>query len=429
MAVNPASAPPAPAPNPSRRELAGDVQGSCRRSTASSAPVGGGRASGGSVAARSVGSSAIRDLLVLTERPEIISMAGGLPLARTFPAPALAAAAAALLEEAPAEVLQYSTSAGHAGLRRWVAERHGTEPDQVVITHGSQQALELLIRSLVDPGDTVALADPAYVGALQALRLNRADLLGIPSDGEGLRVDVLAQRLAAGARPALVYVVANFDNPTGATLSLERRAALAGLADRYGFVIVDDDPYGELRWAGEPLAPLASMCDRVVTLGSSSKILSPGLRVGWAVAPPAVASHLVLLKQAVDLHTATLNQHLVHRVLSTPGFLDQHLPRLRSTYSQHAHALASALGAELGDRLRFRTPDGGMFLWADGNGLDADALLPVAVEHGTAFVPGSAFAVDGGLRSSLRLSFATADPAGLAEAVRRLGAAVRALAA
>jgi 2-aminoadipate transaminase len=367
-----------------------------------------------------VGSSAIRDLLAITEQPHVISMAGGLPLASGFPVAALAEATAHVLREEDADALQYSTTPGHPGLRAWVADRAGADSARVVVTHGSQQALELVIRALVDPGATVALADPAYVGALQALRLNGADLLPIPSDRDGLCVDVLADRLATGARPALVYVVSNFDNPTGATLTLDRRQALAVLADRFGFVIVDDDPYAELRWGGERLAPIASMTDRVVTLGSTSKILCPGLRVGWAVAPPAVADHLVLLKQATDLHTATFNQRVVHRVLTMPGFLDAHLPVLRATYEQHAVALRDALAAELGDRVTFTAPDGGMFVWVRTPGIDPDALLPRAIDHGTAFVPGSAFAVTGRPTRALRLSFATADPAGLHEAVHRL---------
>ena len=371
-----------------------------------------------------VGSSAIRDLLAITEQPHVISMAGGLPLASTFPVAALAEATAHVLRKEAADALQYSTTAGHPGLRAWVADRAGADPAQVVITHGSQQALELVIRALVDPGATVALADPAYVGALQALRLNGADLLPVPSDRYGLCVDVLADRLAAGARPVLVYVVSNFDNPTGATLALERREALAALADRYGFVIVDDDPYAELRWGGVRLAPIASMTDRVVTLGSTSKVLCPGLRVGWAVAPPTVANHLVLLKQATDLHTATFNQRVVHRVLTAPGFLDAHLPVLRSTYQRHAVALRDAVPARLGDRVTFAAPDGGMFVWLHMPDLDPDALLPRAIDQGTAFVPGSAFSVTGQPTQALRLSFATADPTGLEEAVRRLAMAI-----
>ena len=259
---------------------------------------------------------------------------------------------------------EYAPTQGHAGLRAWVAERYGAAGADVVITHGSQQALELLVRALVDPGREVAISDPGYVGALQALRLSGARLVGIPSDRDGMQVDVLADRLAAGARPAVVYVVSSFDNPTGATLSAERRATLAGLADRYGFVVVDDDPYGELRWSGAAPTPLRQLSDRVVTLGTTSKILSPGLRVGWAIAPPDLAATLVLLKQAVDLQTATFAQHVAHRVLRAPSFLDAHLAALRHRYARQCGALTGSLREHLGGQATFETPEGGMFLWA-----------------------------------------------------------------
>lgn len=379
-----------------------------------------------SAAVARVRSSAIRDLLAVADRPDVTSLAGGLPLAAAFPVDEVAAAAADVLATDGARVLQYSATAGDPGLRRWVADRHGAAVDEVVITSGSQQALDLLVRSVVEPGAAVALADPAYVGALQVLRMAGADLLAVPSDAGGLCVDLLADRLRAGVRPALVYVVASFDNPTGTTLSAERRVELAALADRYGFLVVDDDPYGDLRWAGSAPPPLASLGDRVVTLGTTSKVLCPGLRVGWAVSPPALAAHVERGKQAADLQTGTLVQAVVHRLVTTPGLLDERLPRLRSTYAAHATALAEALRRELGDVLSFADPDGGMFLWADAPGLDVDALLPVAVAHGVAYVPGAAFAVDGRPRHALRLSFATATPAELDEAAGRLARAVAA---
>lgn len=381
-------------------------------------------------------SSAIRDLLAITERPEVISLAGGLPLASAFPVDAVAEAAASVLAEDAAGALQYATTAGHEPLRRWVAERHGAGPEQVVVTHGSQQALELLARALVDPGGTVALADPGYVGAIQAFHLAGARLLGIPSDSEGMRVDVLAERLEAGERPALVYVVAELDNPTGATLSAERRVLLAALADRYGFVVVDDDPYGELRFSGARGVPLRELSDRVVTLGTVSKVLAPGLRVGWAVAPEPLARHLVVLKQAVDLQTATFAQRLVHHVLTRRGFLDTHLAQLRDAYATQAAALVGALRRALDERITFAEPEGGMFVWArivpaprTERGADTRRLLGAAIERGTAFVPGAEFAVDPGTSptcsgDTLRLSFATAPPEQLEEAVRRLARAL-----
>lgn len=377
-------------------------------------------------AATRIDSSAIRDLLHVIDRPEVISLAGGLPAPETFPVDALADAVAEILATDPG-ALQYSTTEGFGPLREWVAGRQGVAVDQVVITHGSQQALDLVVRAFIDPGAAVALADPGYVGAIQALRLAGARLAPVASDVDGLDVDALAADLAGGARPALVYVVANFDNPTGATLSLDRRVALAGLAERYGFVIVEDDPYAELRWAGNALPGLRSFTDRVITLGTVSKIVCPGLRIGFVAAPRGVAQTLVLVKQAVDLHTSTLAQRAVHRVVTTPGFLPRQLDRLRPFYRDRCAVLTDALRTELGDRFDFTAPEGGMFVWGRfTDGVDTHELLAKAVERGVAFVPGQAFAVAGDHRSAARLSFATATPDQLVEGVRRLGGALAA---
>lgn len=375
------------------------------------------------------GSSAIRDLLEITERPEIVSLAGGLPTPEAFPVAALAAATAEVLADDPHGALQYGATEGYRPLRTWVAARAGAEVEQVTITHGSQQALELLARATTDPGGVIALADPGYVGAIQAFRAAGAELAGIASDGGGLCVDDLERRLAAGLRPTLVYVVADFDNPTGATLPLERRVALAALAARYGFWIVDDDPYGTLRWAGERPTPLRELSDRVISLGTTSKMLCPGLRVGWAVAPPELSRAIVVLKQAADLHTGSLAQQVVHRLVARPdGWFDDHLDDVRGRYRVQADVLVAELRLQLGDRLAFRPPDGGMFLWATvaGAGVDTAQLLERALAHGVAFVPGAAFGVEGTHPTALRLSFATTSPSGLAEAVRRLGAALAA---
>jgi 2-aminoadipate transaminase len=380
-----------------------------------------------SSAADRVGSSVIRDLLNLVDRPEVISLAGGLPAPEAFPVAAIAEAAAEVLagDDAPS-ALQYSPTEGLAGLRTWVADRAGGEASGVLITSGSQQAFDLVVRALVEPGDPVALAEPAYVGAVQVLRLADAALVALPSDDDGLCVDALADRLHAGLRPRLVHVVSNFHNPTGATLPLDRRVALAALADRYGFVIVDDDPYGELRWSGAPVSPLRHLTDRVVRLGSFSKILSPGLRVGYLVADPALARSATILKQAVDLHTSTLTQRIVHRVVTTPGFVDDHLARIRPIYQVRADALALALHHHLGDRIAFARPDGGMFLWARfaDTAIDTQTLLDAALGEGMAFVPGAAFAVERPEPNSLRLSFASVGPAELDEGVRRLARAL-----
>jgi 2-aminoadipate transaminase len=385
-----------------------------------------------SLAVQRAGSSAIRDLLEITEQPHVLSLAGGLPHAGTFPVDAIARASAAALEEDPLGALQYGPTEGYRPLRSWVAVRHGlgtgaAGDDRVIVTSGSQQALDLLTRAVVDPGGTIALADPAYVGALQTFRAAGAHLLAIPADRDGLRVDVLADRLAEGARPTLVYVVANFDNPSGATLSPQRRIDLAALADRYGFWIVDDDPYGELRWSGSAPIALRDLTDRTITLGSTSKILTPGLRTGWAVAPPEIQRAMTVLKQSADLHTSSLNQQIVHRVVTEPGFLPAHVAGLRTTYQRQANHLVAALRSGLGDRLTVAEPDGGMFLWAEltDPGADTAALLATAIDHGVAFVPGAAFGVDDVHRHRMRLSYATASPADLDRAVDRLVGALQ----
>ena len=376
-----------------------------------------------------IDSSTIRDLLAVAERPDVVSLAGGRPTPDAFPIDALREATDAVLARDGATALQYSRTEGDGDLRAWHAARLGTTPDRVTITSGSQQGLDLVARALVNPGDVVVSADPGYVGATQAFRLAGAELAGVPSDEDGLRVDVLADRLAAGLRPVAAYLVPDLSNPTGATLSEERRAALAGLADRYGFWLVEDDPYGALRWAGTAPAPLRERSDRLVSLGTMSKVLCPGLRVAHVMAPPALTAAIVLLKQAVDLHTSTLAQRVVLELVTRPGFLAAQLAGLPDRYRARATAMTAALRRHLGERARFAEPEGGMFVWArltgagdagGGGDPDAAALLPAAVAAGVAYVPGEAFAVDQRHRDRLRLSFATPSPAEIEEGIRRL---------
>jgi len=368
-------------------------------------------------------SSAIRDLLRITERPDVISLAGGLPAPDTFPLAAVRAALDGILDDPSA--LQYSATEGFGPLRIWFAERAGVDVERVVVVHGSQQGLDLAARALLDRGDDVVLSDPGYVGAIQAFKLAGGHLVGVRSDGDGLCVDDLQRRLAHGLRPALVYVIANFENPTGATLSSERRVALADLAERYGFTIVEDDPYGELRWSGPSFPSLASLTDRVVRLGTVSKVLCPGMRVGHVVAPKPLADALGLVKQAADLHTSTLAQRVVHALVSTPGFLDAQVDVLKAHYRRQSTTLVDALRHQLADQFRFTVPDGGMFVWGSfTRSLDTEALLPRAIDAGVAFVPGVAFAVEADQSRSLRLSFATATCSDLHEGVRRLAGVV-----
>ncbi len=374
--------------------------------------------------ARTARSSAVRDLLRLTERPEVLSLAGGLPAPELLPVDELAAAAARVLAARGPAALQYGPTEGIAALRELVAGRlgHGATADTTVITTGSQQGLDLVARAVLDPGDVVVTEVPTYLGALGALHWSGCRIVGVDGDACGLRTDLLEERLRAGLRPKLVYVVADFANPTGATLSEQRRVHLARLADRFGFVIVEDDPYGALRWRGMRLAPVRAWTDRVVTLGTASKVVAPGLRVGWLTAPPWLAPSIVIAKQGADLHTSTLNQWIVDELLRDERWFDAHVGRLVDSYAARCATLVEALGGILD----VTAPDGGMFVWgalADPS-ISASALLADALDHGVAFVPGTAFRPDGGDDHRLRLCFTTLDEAGLRDAAERLAATV-----
>lgn len=379
-----------------------------------------------STSAAALRSSAIRDLLAVAERPEVLSLAGGLPCPEAIPVEDVAAAAAAELADGPG-ALQYSTTEGDPRLRAWVAGQagFGATADDVLVTTGSQQAVDLLCRSLLEPGDEVAADDPLYLGASQVLQLSRARVHPLRVDPDGLDVARLAELLDGGAPIKLVYTVAAFQNPTGATLSAERRRALGELAERYGLVVVEDDPYGHLRWSGDPLDPVAASTGRSVRLGTSSKTVAPGLRCGWAVIGPALGTlraAATRVKQATDLHTSTLSQRVLVRLLTQPGWYEAQVARIVPLYRDRALALDAALTSALDGRLSWRRPDGGMFLWArvEGAGGGTDALLPRAIDNGVAFVPGNAFSETATDR--IRLSFSVLTPAELTEAAARLRA-------
>jgi 2-aminoadipate transaminase len=380
-------------------------------------------------------SSAIRDLLKVTEMPDMLSLAGGLPTPDSFPLPDLRREADRLLGEFGPRVVQYSATDGVLDLRRWIADHYSVElgrpvavDGEIVVTHGSQQALDLIAKVLIDPGDVVVSESPAYLGAVQALELFEPRFEVIPGDEHGMCVEQLAERLAAGLRPKLVYVVPNFHNPSGATMSLERRRLLAALADQYELLIVEDDPYGAIRFEGEPLPPVASFSERVVHLSTFSKIVAPGFRVGWMIGPPEVMAWVARAKQAADLHTATFAQLLLANVVSQPGWLDAQKARIVPMYRDRCNALVDALQAQLGDRIRFHRPHGGMFLWTEFERVpNTKVLLQHAVDAGVAFVPGSAFTIDQQPDSKARLSYSTLTPDLLGEAVRRLSSAVSVL--
>ncbi|MEV6225327.1 PLP-dependent aminotransferase family protein [Nocardia fluminea] len=376
-------------------------------------------------------SSAIRDLLKLTARDDIISLAGGLPDAALMPRERIARAAETALRD-PA-VLQYTESSGWPALREVIAARESAAigrsvpVGEVFITHGSQQALSLLAEVLLDPGALVIVEDPAYVGALQVFRSAGARIVAVPLDSDGMRLDILEDLLAAGERPALVHTVSNFHNPGGVTLAPERRRRLAELAEAHGFWVIEDDPYGEL-WFDRPApAPVASYSPQVIRLSSVSKILSPALRVGWMIAPERVSRAVELLKQGADLCGSSLTQQITTDLLTDTTWLAAHVDAIRTTYGTRARALTTALRTTFADRLHCTDPTGGMFIWAEfTDNTDTATLLPAALDAGVAYVPGPAFAVTNTAANSLRLCFTTSDEATLTEAVDRLSSALRA---
>ena len=374
-------------------------------------------------------SSEIRDLLAVIDRPGVLSLAGGLPAADAIPAERIAAATDRALAR-PGRygplALQYGPTAGIDELLDLLATgtvAYPAAPDGVgaVVTTGSQQGLDLVARTLLDPGDVVAVENPVYLGARQAFTAHGARLVGISTDADGLDPAHLADLLAGGLRPRAIYCVPNFSNPSGASLPADRRASLAALAQRYGFVIIEDDPYRPLHFGAPPAAPIAQLTpEHTVFLGSTSKFVAPGLRIGWLAGPPWLRDAVITAKQSIDLHTPALNQLIVADVLGDDVFLGNHLERLRARLATRAATLHAALA----DVVPAARPAGGMFLWGRVP-MRARDLLPDAVAAGVAFVPGPAFAVAAGDHAdAVRLSFATLDDAELRVAADRLRTAV-----
>lgn len=370
--------------------------------------------------------SVIREILKVTEKPGIISFAGGLPSPKTFPVDAFAAACAAVLRTDGTAALQYASSEGLPALREWIAGQlpWDVSPDQVLITTGSQQGLDLLAKVLIDEGSTVLVETPTYLGALQAFTPMEPTIVSVDSDDEGIDVHDLKQK-AAGAR--FLYVLPNFQNPTGRTMSEARRQALVDAARATGLPIVEDNPYGDLWFDQPPPKPLtARNPEGCIYLGSFSKVLAPGLRLGYLVAPKAISPKLLQAKQAADLHSPTFNQRMVAEVLKD-GFIDRHVPTIRALYKHQCEVMLDALKTEMaGLDVQWNSPVGGMFLWARlPEGVNAVELLPKAVDKGVAFVPGAAFYADHGDPRTLRLSFVTASEAQIRIGVKALADAIR----
>ncbi len=400
--------------------------------------------------------SVIREILKVTEKPGIISFAGGLPSPKTFPVEAMLEATQHVLTHDGRAALQYAASEGYGPLRDWVAAELGkqglhTRADQVLITTGSQQGLDLVAKVLIDAGSRILVETPTYLGALQAFTPMEPEVVSVDSDDEGVVMSDLRAKTGSGAsRARFLYVLPNFQNPTGRTMSEARRAALSAAAVEVGLPLVEDNPYGDL-WFDAPPPPslTARNPEGCIYLGSFSKILAPGLRLGFLVAPKALYPKLLQAKQAADLHTPSFNQRIVAEVLKD-GFIDRHVPTIRALYKTQRDAMLAALTREFGTAgppqgderplggqrsvganaqrlgVQWNTPVGGMFLWARlPAGVNAVELLPRAVEKGVAFVPGAAFYADHADPRTLRLSFVTASVDQINRGMAALAAAIR----
>lgn len=375
--------------------------------------------------------SAIREILKVAERPDILSFAGGLPAPELFPIEALAEAHARVLAVDGAAALQYAATEGYGPLRDWIAARLraigiDADADRTLITTGSQQGIDLAARVLLDPGDRVAVENPSYLAALQAFGLAEACPVPIESDDDGLRVDDLA-RVHAAAPIRLIYIVPNFQNPRGTTLSLERRAALAAFAADHDVPILEDDPYRELRYDGAPMRPLAAF-DRapVIHLGTFSKTLAPGLRVGWATGPAELVRAMTVAKQASDLHSSGLSQRAVAALFERFDY-DDHLATLRRVYGGRRTAMLTALERHMPPGTRWTRPEGGMFTWLQlPGGLRAADLFDAALAAQVAFVPGGPFYAADARHDTLRLNFSNRPPEHIDDGIARLGRVVAA---
>ena len=375
--------------------------------------------------AQKMNPSVIREILKVTEKPGIISFAGGLPSPKTFPITAFAAACEKVLREDGQAALQYAASEGYGPLREMVAAMlpWHVNPAQVLITTGSQQGLDLIAKVLIDEGSRVLVETPTYLGALQAFTPMEPDIVSVASDEDGVDMVDLAAK-AAGAR--FLYVLPNFQNPTGRTMSESRRAALSAEATRLGLPLVEDNPYGDLWFDTPPPLPLtARNPDGCVYLGSFSKVLAPGLRLGFMVAPLSIFPKLLQAKQAADLHSPGFNQRLVAEVMND-GFLGRHVPTIRALYKSQLGAMLAAMTREMPAGVEWNTPAGGMFLWVRlPEGMNAIELLPMAVQRNVAFVPGWAFYADQADARTLRLSFVTSSVAQINIGIAALADAIR----
>jgi len=383
--------------------------------------------------------SAIRELLAVAEKPGMISFGGGFPAPEVFPVEEFTRASKYVLENLGAEALQYGSTEGYVPLRQMISRhsiRSGMQVNinNILITTGSQQALDLLGKIFINRGDRILVESPTYLGALQAWNAYGAEYISVPVDEYGMRTDLLEDALRTG--PKFIYVLPNFQNPTGTTLPLERRMKLIELADRYGVPIIEDDPYGQLRYEGEDIPSVEILDSRmreqngtytgnVIYLSTFSKILAPGLRLAWVVAPDNVIHKLALAKQGTDLNTSTFNQIVAHEV-GQHGFIDRHVEMMRKVYLERRNAMVDSLEENMPEGVSWTHPQGGLFLWVTlPEPFNSTELLPQVIEDNVAYVPGEFFHADGTGKNTMRLNFSYCSPEKINEGIARLGKAFK----
>jgi len=388
-------------------------------------------------------SSVIRELLKFTQQPDIISFAGGLPAPEFFPIREFKEACHYVLENEGTVALQYSPTEGYWPLKEYLAEtmsKYGilVEPENILMVSGSQQGLDLLGKLFIDRDACIICSRPTYLGALQAWNAYEVRYESVPLDDEGMVVEDILPIIEAGNRPRFVYVLPNFHNPAGTTLSAERRERLVEIARQYDLVIIEDDPYGQLRYEGEHLPPVVVMDDElrsnkvpayrgnVIYTSTFSKILAPGLRLAWVIAPVEVIEKLVQVKQGADLHTSTFTQYIAYEVIREPSWMKNHIQMIRKVYRERRDVMLKALEEFMPDGTRWTHPKGGLFLWVSlPKGYDTNKIFPKAIEQKVAYVPGTAFHPNGGGENTMRLNFSYSKPEIIYEGIQRLAKVVK----
>jgi len=382
----------------------------------------------------SIRPSAIRELLKLTQQPGVISFAGGHPAPESFPIEEMKKISIKVLEEQGRSALQYSATEGYKPLREFIAKRMKNsgievEPDQILITNGSQQGLDFSGKLFINEGDVIICESPSYVGALNAFRAYMPKFVEVPMDDEGMKIGELEKALEQNPKAKFIYVVPTFQNPTGRTMSLERRKKLVQLATQYGVLILEDNPYAELRFEGEEI-PAIKHFDKdgiVIYLGTFSKTFCPGLRIGWVAASNEIIRKYVLAKQGADLQANTMSQMELYKFLEEYDF-DEHVRKIREIYIKRRNAMLETMKVEFPDNLKYTYPNGGLFTWVElPKGIDAEEILKKSIDQKVAFVPGSSFYPNGGNENCFRLNYGTMPEDLIVEGVKRLGKVLRAL--